>query len=550
MRNLKRLLSVMLAAVTALALSVPAFAAVEDTGFSDVPANAWYAEAVEYVRDNGLMSGTSSTTFSPNGTMTRAMLATTLYREAGSPSVSGTDAFTDTQDGAWYGDAVLWASQEGVVSGYGNGLFGTNDPVSREQIATILWRYAGSPSADRGQDFSDEGAISAYAADAVDWARANGIVNGMEGNRFAPQGNATRAQVATILRNYTTQNDTNVPSESGKTLVVYFSGSGNTETAAEYIAEELDADIFEITPVDPYTDADLDWTDDDSRVNAEHEDVDLRDIELVADTVDNWDEYDTVFIGYPIWWGIAAWPVNGFVEANDFTGKTVIPFATSTSSGMGESGELLAELAGTGDWQEGQRFSENPSRANVSAWIDELNFNTDAAGGNNGDQSESRTLVAYFSASGNTEAVAQTIADTLDADLFEITPADPYTDADLDWTEDGSRVNAEHDDVSLRDIELVADTVDNWDEYDTVFIGYPIWWGIAAWPVDGFVEANDFSGKTVIPFATSSSSGMGESGELLAELAGTGDWQDGQRFRSGASENDVQKWVADLNLVD
>lgn len=136
------------------------------------------------------------------------------------------------------------------------------------------------------------------------------------------------------------------------------------------------------------------------------------------------------------------------------------------------------------------------------------------------------------------------------ADLFEITPADPYTDADLDWTEDGSRVNAEHDDVSLRDIELVADTVDNWDEYDTVFIGYPIWWGIAAWPVDGFVEANDFSGKTVIPFATSSSSGMGESGELLAELAGTGDWQDGQRFRSGASENDVQKWVADLNLVD
>ena len=548
MRNLKRLLSVMLAAVTALALSVPAFAAVEDTGFSDVPANAWYAEAVEYVRDNGLMSGTSSTTFSPNGTMTRAMLATTLYREAGSPSVSGTDAFTDTQDGAWYGDAVLWASQEGVVSGYGNGLFGTNDPVSREQIATILWRYAGSPSADRGQDFSDEGAISAYAADAVDWARANGIVNGMEGNRFAPQGNATRAQVATILRNYITQNDTNVPSESGKTLVVYFSGSGNTETAAEYIAEELDADIFEITPVDPYTDADLDWTDDDSRVNAEHEDVNLRDIELVADTVDNWDEYDTVFIGYPIWWGIAAWPVNGFVEANDFTGKTVIPFATSTSSGMGESGELLAELAGTGNWQEGQRFSENPSRATVSAWIDELNFDTDASGGNDGDQSESRTLVAYFSASGNTEAVAQTIADTLDADLFEITPADPYTDADLDWTEDGSRVNAEHDDVSLRDIELVADTVDNWDEYDTVFIGYPIWWGIAAWPVDGFVEANDFSGKTVIPFATSSSSGMGESGELLAELAGTGDWQDGQRFRSGASERDITVWVDGLEI--
>ena len=548
MKKWKQLLSSLMAAAMLLTGAPSAFAAVSDTGFADVAANAWYADAVEYVRDNGLMSGTSTTTFSPDGTMTRAMLATTLYREAGSPAVTGADTFSDTQAGAWYEDAVLWASQEGVVSGYGNGLFGTNDPVSREQIATILWRYVGSPSTSAGQDFADETAISAYASAAVDWARANGIVNGMEGNRFAPQLSATRAQVATILRNYIVQNDTNIPGESGKALVVYFSGSGNTETAAEYIAEELDADIFEITPVDPYTDADLDWTDDDSRVNAEHENVDLRDIELVADTVDNWDEYDTVFIGYPIWWGIAAWPVNGFVEANDFTGKTVIPFATSTSSGMGESGELLAELAGTGDWQEGQRFSENPSRANVSAWIDELNFDTDAAGGNNGNQSGSRTLVAYFSASGNTEAVAQTIADTLDADLFEIAPADPYTNADLDWTEDGSRVNAEHDDVSLRDIELVADTVDNWDEYDTVFIGYPIWWGIAAWPVDTFVEANDFSGKTVIPFATSSSSGMGESGELLAELAGAGDWQEGQRFRSGVSEEYITEWVNGLEI--
>ena len=104
----------------------------------------------------------------------------------------------------------------------------------------------------------------------------------------------------------------------------------------------------------------------------------------------------------------------------------------------------------------------------------------------------------------------------------------------------------EHDDESLRDIELVADAVENWDSYDTVFIGYPIWWGIAAWPVDGFVEANDFTGKTVIPFCTSSSSGLGESGELLAEMAGTGDWQEGQRFRSGASESDVAAWVENL----
>lgn len=162
--------------------------------------------------------------------------------------------------------------------------------------------------------------------------------------------------------------------------------------------------------------------------------------------------------------------------------------------------------------------------------------------------SGSNVLVVYYSATGNTAQVAQYIADSTGGDLFEIQPVEPYTDDDLNWTDDNSRVSQEHADESLRDVELVADTVDNWDQYDTVFIGYPIWWGIAAWPVDGFVEANDFSGKTVIPFCTSSSSGLGESGQLLADMAGTGDWQEGQRFRSGASQEDVQSWVEELGL--
>ena len=167
--------------------------------------------------------------------------------------------------------------------------------------------------------------------------------------------------------------------------------------------------------------------------------------------------------------------------------------------------------------------------------------NTQDTGGQN-------VLVVYYSATGNTESVTNDIAAALDADVFELEPVDPYTEEDLNWTDDNSRVSQEHADESLRDVELVADTVDNWDQYDTVFIGYPIWWGIAAWPVDGFVEANDFSGKTVIPFCTSSSSGLGQSGELLADMAGTGDWQEGQRFRSGASEEDVQAWIEELGL--
>lgn len=160
--------------------------------------------------------------------------------------------------------------------------------------------------------------------------------------------------------------------ESGKTLVVYFSASGNTEAVAGYIAEAANADTFELVPAEPYSDEDLDWTADGSRVNKEHDDESLRDIELVETTAPDWDSYDTVFIGYPIWWGIAAWPVNGFIEANDFTGKTVIPFCTSSSSGLGESGELLAEAAGTGNWLEGQRFSSHPSEEDVRSWVDGL----------------------------------------------------------------------------------------------------------------------------------------------------------------------------------
>ena len=159
-----------------------------------------------------------------------------------------------------------------------------------------------------------------------------------------------------------------------------------------------------------------------------------------------------------------------------------------------------------------------------------------------------KTLVVYYSASGNTERVARDIAEADAADLFEIVPTEVYSSDDLDWTNPDSRVSREHDDESLRDVPLTTTEVPDWDSYDTVFIGYPIWWGIAAWPVDTFVKNNDFTGKTVIPFATSSSSGIGQSGSLLADMAGTGEWQEGQRFSSGVSSDDVQSWVNGLGL--
>lgn len=171
------------------------------------------------------------------------------------------------------------------------------------------------------------------------------------------------------------EEDQSQPSaETGKTLVVYYSATGHTENVAGYIAAATDADIFVLEPVEPYSSDDLDWTDENSRVSREHDNEDERNVELVAATVEDWESYDTVFIGYPIWWHIAAWPVNGFVAANDFTGKTVIPFCTSSSSDLGESGELLAEAAGTGNWLEGERFSSGASEETVQEWVESLDL--------------------------------------------------------------------------------------------------------------------------------------------------------------------------------
>lgn len=204
----------------------------------------------------------------------------------------------------------------------------------------------------------------------------------------------------------------------------------------------------------------------------------------------------------------------------------------------------ISMLAGCGASNPTSARNEETQTAENSAETEISPEETVAAAEPEGSENEKtqggKTLVVYYSASGHTEDVANTIAETTGADLFELEPAEPYSSADLNYSDDNSRVSQEHENEDLRDVELAAATVEDWDSYETVFIGYPIWWGIAAWPVDGFVEENDFTGKTVIPFCTSASSGLGESGELLAEKAGTGDWQEGIRFNSGASEETVQ----------
>lgn len=195
----------------------------------------------------------------------------------------------------------------------------------------------------------------------------------------------------------------------------------------------------------------------------------------------------------------------------------------------------------------GSQSSNNTNNNNNGASSDQSKEDSSVSNANS-TATSGKTLVVYYSASGNTEKVANYIKDAFGADIFEIEPAQEYSTEDLRWSNSESRVSREHDDSSLRDVPLKTTSVENWDSYTTVFIGYPIWWGIAAWPLDSFIKNNDFTGKTVIPFATSTSSGMGNSGKNLENMAGSGTWQDGRRFLSGASESEVKSWVDGLNL--
>ena len=191
--------------------------------------------------------------------------------------------------------------------------------------------------------------------------------------------------------------------------------------------------------------------------------------------------------------------------------------------------------------------SQNQDHA-ATAESDVTENEEEALQDNENTEKSSKVLVAYYSATGNTKAAAETIADAAGGELFELQPAEAYTTEDLDYNDPESRVCKEHEDPDLQDVKLEEVTPESFSNANVVFLGYPIWWGEAAWPVNEFVKENDFTGKTVIPFCTSASSSLGDSGENLAEMVGTGEWQEGKRFSSGAAEEEIRNWVESLDL--
>nr|WP_325185116.1 flavodoxin [uncultured Oscillibacter sp.] len=528
MKHYKRLLSLALVLVLALSLSIPSLAAVEDTGFSDVAADAWYAGAVAYVREKGIMNGTSAAAFAPDAATTRGQMAAILYRAAGSPGVAGSAAFSDVPETAYYAQAVRWANANGIITGYGDGTFRANNPVTREQMTTILWRYAGSPSAGAAS-LSDSASVSSYAVSAVNWAASNDIVAAVSGSAFQPQSPATRAQIAAALMNYDRLSQ---PAAGGtKILIAYFtvpetSGVdavaqasrvvengqvvGNVEFIANTIREETGGDVFAIETVQTYPgehQALLDFAAAEMRANARPE---------LSASISNLDDYDVIFLGYPIWNADLPMPVYSFLDTYDLSGKTVIPFTAHGGSGFaGTIGTVASQEPGAQVERSGfsvSRSSVSEAKGDIADWVRELGY-TKAAESQPLPAPDSTAgesvLVAYFSQTGTTRGVARQIAEYTGGDLAEIKRAQPYGSL-----QDEARAeinNGTHPDITV--------DADDLDKYGVIFVGYPIWWDDAPAMIATFLAENDFSGKVVAPFCTSSYSPIDNSLHIFRELA-------------------------------
>ncbi len=370
---MKKALCLILTAALLLGVCIPAYAAdAAAQSFSDVPAHAWYADAVNWAVAQGVTKGTGADTFSPAQTCTRAQIVTFLYRAAGSPEVAArTDAaFSDVPDGAYYAAAVRWALTEGITVGTGEDTFSPNAACTRAQIVTFLYRAAGSPavSAEYSGRFADVPAGAYYAA-AVQWAVGQGVTKGTGADRFSPNKTCTRAEAVTFLYRSTGELPEQPPA-GRHILVAYFSATGNTRPLAETVAKLLDADLYEIVPAEPYTEEDLAYYTD---CRADREQADAACRPAIGSEPPDISRYDTVVIGHPIWHGQAPRIISTFLESCDFSGKTLTSFCTSHSSPLGTSAENLKKLLSADvRWLASRRFAAGTGAQPLADWLTEI----------------------------------------------------------------------------------------------------------------------------------------------------------------------------------
>ena len=256
----KRFLSILLT-ICMLFGMIPtvAFAAGEtNMPFTDVAETDWFYDAVRYVYENGMMNGTGETVFSPDATTTRGMIVTIMHRMEGTPAASD-ENFTDVSAGQYYADAVAWANENNIVNGYGNGQFGPNDPITREQMAAILYRYAQYKDYDvtasgNLSGFSDAGDISSYAVDSMEWAVGSSLISGMGNSLLAPDESSTRAQIATILMRFCENIVPSEPSEPSESETYTVTFDYNYDSKGEYETVTVKTDEKVAEPDDPARD--------------------------------------------------------------------------------------------------------------------------------------------------------------------------------------------------------------------------------------------------------------------------------------------------------
>ncbi len=642
MKNLKRVRVLLLSLALALSLAVPSCAAVEDTGFSDVDAGAWYAEAVTYCREHSLMAGTGNNQFAPESDLTRAQLATVLYRIKGTPAVTGTDAFTDTPDGAWYGDAVLWASQQGLVSGYGGGLFGPDDPVTREQMTTIFWRYAGSPAANGENTFADQADIAAYAVSAVNWASAGNIVRPVSGGTFSPKSNATRAQVADTLMNYDRSQQT-TPTSPAVTNDNFALISGGTfqmgspasepERSSDETRHSVTVDSFYMaktevsqqeyqtvmgsdpseTKGDDLPVTNITWYDAIQYCNKLSEAAGLTPCYTISGTTVTWDKSAS---GYRLpteaEWEYAArantttpFSFGDYVHNSDANCYNAYGYNNDASGNWVNGSDSYLRRTVAVDQYAANAYGLYNMHGNAAEWVwdwyDEYDIGAAAnptgpesgnakiirGGGWNdhpkhirsayrgvqpadvglysigvrpvrsaeasegqarsvysakAEETTGKTLIVYFSQTGNTEGLANLIHEISGADIFRLERATPYSSSSNGPVLYGEALE-----------ELRAEAVPelkeypNIDQYDTILLGYCNWWSSIPASVRSFLMHDDFSGKTIVPFCSMGGGHFGQTISAIAKLAPNSVIKEGLEVTySSYDRSEISEWLDHL----
>ena len=638
----KRSKALLLILALTLGLTVPAFAAVNDTGFSDVDTGAWYAEAVTYCREHNLMAGTGNNQFAPERNLTRAQLATVLYRIEGSPAVSGTDSFTDTVPGAYYASAVLWASRQNLMGGYGGGLFGPNDPVTREQMTTIFWRYAGSPAAGGTTGFSDASAAAGYAASAIAWAGAAEIVAPVSGNTFAPKSNATRAQAAAALMNYDRSRETasspSIPAADVKDGFALIRGgafqmgspANEPERSSDEIRHSVTVSSFYmaktevsqkeyqtvmgINPSEAKGDnlpvTNITWYDAIQYCNKRSEAEGLTPCYTISGTNVTWNKSAN---GYRLpteaEWEYAARAntttpfsfgdyvhnsdancYNAYGYNNDASGNWVngsdaylrrtvaVDQYAANAYGLynmhGNAAEWVWDWYGAYDSQASTNptgpESGNAKIVRGGGWNDHPKHirsayrgahpadaalysigvrpvrNAESSAGQvrssysaMARQNTGRTLIVYFSQTGNTEGLANLIHEINGADIFRLERRTPYSSSSNGPVLYGEALN------ELR-AEAVPErkSMPDISQYDTILLGYCNWWSSIPACVRTFLARSDLSGKTIVPFCSTGGGQFGQTISAIAKLAPNSVIKEGLMVTySSYDRAEIQAWL-------